>query len=180
MERALDFLLFLSDAMVPLLIFLIVGCGLAARIQVYDNFVKGAEDGLRTVVKIIPTLVGLMVAVGVLRASGFLDFLSMLLCGITDRLHFPSELVPVTLVRLFSSSAAVGLTLDIFKNYGTDSRLGLLASLLMSCTETVFYTMSVYFMTAKIKKTRYTLAGALFATLAGIVASVVLAEMMVK
>ena len=180
MERALDFLLFLSDAMVPLLIFLIVGCGLAARIQVYDNFVKGAEDGLRTVVKIMPTLVGLMVAVGVLRASGFLDFLSMLLCGITDRLHFPSELVPVTLVRLFSSSAAVGLTLDIFKNYGTDSRLGLLASLLMSCTETVFYTMSVYFMTAKIKKTRYTLAGALFATLAGIVASVVLAEMMVK
>ena len=180
MERALDFLLFLSDAMVPLLIFLIVGCGLAARIQVYDNFVKGAEDGLRTVVKIMPTLVGLMVAVGVLRASGFLDFLSTLLCGITDRLHFPSELVPVTLVRLFSSSAAVGLTVDIFKNYGTDSRLGLLASLLMSCTETVFYTMSVYFMTAKIKKTRYTLAGALFATLAGIVASVVLAEMMVN
>jgi len=175
----MDFLLFLSNAMVPLIIFWIVGYGLVARIQVYDVFVKGAEDGLRTVVKIIPTLIGLMVAVGVLRASGFLDFLSSLLCGITDILHFPSELVPVTLVRLFSSSAATGLTLDIFKNYGTDSRIGLIASVLMSCTETVFYTMSVYFMTARVKKTRYTLAGALFATLAGIVVSVWLAEKMI-
>ena len=175
----MDFLLFLSDAMVPLIIFLIVGYGLTAKIPVYDSFVKGAEDGLRTVVKIVPTLVGLMVAVGVLRASGFLEFLSKLLCGITHLLHFPSELVPVTLVRLFSASAATGLTLDIFKNYGTDSRIGLVASILMSCTETVFYTMSVYFMTAKIKKTRYTLAGALFATLAGSVASVWLAERMI-
>lgn len=175
----MDFLLFLSNAMVPLVIFWIVGYGLMTKIQVYDAFVKGAEDGLRTVVKIIPTLIGLMVAVGVLRASGFLDFLSSLLCGITDILHFPSELVPVTLVRLFSSSAATGLTLDIFKNYGTDSRIGLIASVLMSCTETVFYTMSVYFMTARVKKTRYTLAGALFATLAGIVVSVWLAEKMI-
>ena len=175
----MDFLLFLSNAMVPLVIFWIVGYGLMTKIQVYDAFVKGAEDGLRTVVKIIPTLIGLMVAVGVLRASGFLDFLSSLLCGITDILHFPSELVPVTLVRLFSSSAATGLTLDIFKNYGTDSRIGLIASVLMSCTETVFYTMSVYFMTARVKKTRYTLAGALFATLTGIVVSVWLAERMI-
>lgn len=171
-------LLYLSDAMVPLLIFLIVGCGLAAKVQVYDAFVKGAEDGFHTVVKIMPTLVGLMVGVGVLRASGFLDVLASLLGGLTDRLHFPSELVPVTLVRLFSSSAATGLTLDIFKTYGADSPIGLLASLLMSCTETVFYTMSVYFMTIKVKKTRYTLAGALFATLAGIVASVILAGFM--
>ena len=175
----MDFLLFLSNAMVPLVIFWIVGYGLMTKIQVYDAFVKGAEDGLRTVVKISPTLIGLMVAVGVLRASGFLDFLSSLLCGITDILRFPSELVQVTLVRLFSSSAATGLTLDIFKNYGTDSRIGLIASVLMSCTETVFYTMSVYFMTARVKKTRYTLAGALIATLAGIVMSVWLAERMI-
>lgn len=178
MDRVLGFLLYLSDAIVPVLVFMIVACGLAAKVQVYDVFVKGARNGFLTVIRIMPTLIGLMVAVGILRASGFLDFLSQLLCGLTDRLHFPSELVPLTVVRLFSSSAATGLALDIFKQYGTDSRIGLLASLMMSCTETVFYTMSVYFMTAKVQKTRYTLAGALFSTAAGILASVVLAGMM--
>ena len=79
---------------------------------------------------------------------------------------------------MFSSSAATGLLLDIFKEYGTDSRLGLIASISMACTETIFYTMSVYFMTAKIKKTRYTLTGALLATLAGLAASVLIAGMM--
>ena len=84
-------------------------------------------------------------------------------------------MVPLAIVRMFSSSAATGLVLDIFKEYGTDSRIGLIASIMMSCTETIFYTMSVYFMAAKVRKTRYTLAGALAATLAGIMASVWLA-----
>ena len=79
---------------------------------------------------------------------------------------------------MFSSSAATGLVLDIFKEYGPDSYFGKIVSIMGSCTETIFYTMSVYFMAVKIKKTRWTLAGALLATLAGIAASVVLAGMM--
>ena len=81
-------------------------------------------------------------------------------------------------MRLFSSSAATGLSLDIFRQFGTDSYAGLVTSILMGCTETVFYTMSVYFMAAKIKKTRWTLAGALAATAAGVLASIVLARFM--
>ena len=144
----------------------------------YDDFVKGAKDGFQTVIQIMPTLIGLMVAVGVLRASGFLDFLASMLSRVTDLVHFPSELVPLTIVRMFSSSAATGLALDIFKEFGTDSYVGLTASILLGCTETIFYTMSVYFVTAKVKKTRYTLAGALLATAADLVASVLLARMM--
>ena len=120
-----------------------------------------------------------MVAVGILRASGFLEFFARLIGKITLYIGFPGELVPLTLVKMFSSSAATGLLLDIFKEYGTDSRLGLIASISMSCTETIFYTMSVYFMTAKVTKTRYTLAGALLSTLAGLITSVVLAGWMV-
>ena len=86
--------------------------------------------------------------------------------------------MPLAIVRMFSSSAATGLVLDVFKEFGTDSKIGLIASIMMSCTETIFYTMSVYFMTAKVKKTRYTLTGALMATVAGIIASVILAGMM--
>lgn len=171
-------LLYLSDFLVPFLIFYVVVQGILAKRPVYDDFVKGAEEGFRTVLKIMPTLVGLMVAVGVLRASGFLDFLAASLRMLTDLIHFPSELVPLTIVRMFSASAATGLALDIFREYGTDSYLGLVASILMSCTETVFYTMSIYFMTAKVKKTRYTLAGALLSMAAAAGASVVLANLM--
>ena len=142
------------------------------KVKVYDEFVKGAKTGMQTVVQIVPTLIGLMVGVGILRASGFLEFLSNIIGRITEPIGFPSQLVPLAVVKMFSSSAATGLLLDLFKEHGTDSRIGLIASVMLSCTETIFYTMSVYFMVAKVKKTRFTLAGALVATVAGIIASV--------
>ena len=171
----MSFLLYISDFIIPFVLFGIVAYGISMRVNVYDEFVRGAKKGFATVIKIMPTLIGLMVAVGVLRASGFLDFLAEIIGTFTSHLGFPGQLVPLAIVRMFSSSAATGLVLDIFKEYGTDSRIGLIASIMMCCTETIFYTMSVYFMTAKIKKTRYTLIGALTATLAGIAASVWLA-----
>lgn len=171
--------LYLSDFIVPLMIFGIICYGITMKILVYDTFVKGAKDGFLTVIKIMPTMVGLMVAVGVLRASGFLEFLAQMIGKVTQYIGFPGELVPLTIVKMFSSSAATGLLLDVYKEYGTDSYLGLVASISMSCTETIFYTMSVYFMTAKVTKTRYTLPGALLATLAGLAASVVLGTMVI-
>lgn len=178
-EEGMKILLFLSDAIIPLLIFSIVGYGLMAKQNVYDDFIDGAKDGFHTVIQIMPTLIGLMIGVGILRASGFLDFISKLIAPLTELVGFPSELVPVTVVKMFSSSAATGLVLDIFKEYGTDSLIGTMTSLMMSSTETIFYTMSVYFMAVKVSKSRWTLSGALLATLGGTVASVVLAYMMV-
>lgn len=171
-------LLYLTDFIVPLVIFGIISYGILMKVPVYDTFIKGAKKGFLTVIKIMPTLVGLMVAVGILRASGFLEMIANGIGRVTDGIGFPGELVPLTIVKMFSSSAATGLLLDIFKEYGTDSYIGLIASISMSCTETIFYTMSVYYMTAKVTKTRYTLTGALLATLAGVIASVILAGMM--
>ena len=171
----MELLMYITDFIVPAVILLIVAYGVSEKVKVYDEFVRGAKKGFYTVIKIMPTLIGLMVAVGILRASGFLEFLAGLLGKLTDYIGFPSQLVPLAIVRMFSSSAATGLVLDLFKEYGTDSRIGLIASIMLSCTETIFYTMSVYFMAAKVKKTRYTLTGALLATVAGIVASVWLA-----
>ena len=145
-------LLFLSEITIPLLIFCIVGYGLLNRQPVYEEFVEGAKDGFWTVIKIMPTLIGLMVAVGVLRASGLLDCIAQGLGQITAEIGFPAELFPVTIVKMFSSSAATGLLLDIYKEYGADSTLGKMASVMMSSTETIFYTMSVYFMSVKVKK----------------------------
>ena len=171
----MQLLVYISNYIVPFLILSIIVSGLSAKVNVYETFIKGAKSGFFTVVRIMPTLIGLMAAVGILRASGFLDFISGLLENFTGRIGFPGELVPLTIVKMFSSSAATGLLLDIFKQFGTDSRLGMIASISLSCTETIFYTMSVYFMTAGIKKSRYTLAGALIATFAGLAASVLLA-----
>lgn len=167
-------LMYLTDLIIPLIIFLIISYGLTKRVNVYDTFIKGANNGFYTVIKIMPTLIGLMIAVGILRASGFLGYLSGMLGQFTHHIGFPGELVPLTIVKMFSSSAATGLLLDVYKEFGTDSYIGLIASVSMSCTETIFYTMSVYFMTAKVTKTRYTLPGALIATFAGLAASVMI------
>lgn len=172
----MKFILYISTYLVPLVIFYIVGFAFLSKRPVFDDFIEGAKQGMKTVVQIMPTLIGLMTAVGVLRASGFLEFLSGLLEKPASLLQIPGEIVPVVLVRLVSSSAATGLLLDIFKNFGPDSYLGMMVSILESCTETVFYTMSVYFMTAKVTKTRWTLAGAMAATAAGIAASIILAK----
>ena len=165
----------LSNIIIPAIIFYIVAYGVIHHTNVYEDFIRGAKDGFHTVMDIMPTLIGLMMAVGILRASGFLEFFGGLLGHLTEPIGLPAPIVPVIIIKLFSSSAATGLVLDIFKTYGTDSRIGMMTSILLSCTETCFYTMSVYYMAAKVTKTRYTLAGALLATAAGIVASVILA-----
>lgn len=170
----MGFLLYLSNIIIPLVIFCVVTYGLLQKVNVYSTFIQGARSGFFTVIKIMPTLIGLMTAVGILRASGFLDFLAGIIGRFTSHIGFPGELVPLTIVKMFSSSAATGLLLDLFKEYGTDSQIGLIASISMSCTETIFYTMSVYFLAAKVTKTRYTLSGALISTFAGLVVSVML------
>ena len=157
--------------MVPLLIFYVVGLGLLMKQDVFGDFLNGAKDGMRTVIGIVPTLIGLMAAVGVLRSSGFLEDFGNLLGTVLEPTGIPSALVPLSVVRLFSNSAAVSLLL------GCDSFAGRAASIIMSCTETVFYTMTVYFGAVRIKKTRYTLAGALFSSLVGMTVGVLLARL---
>ena len=139
------FLSALSDLMVPVLIFYVVGLGLLMKQDVFGDFLNGAKDGMRTVIGIVPTLIGLMAAVGVLRSSGFLEEFGKLLGTVLEPAGIPSALVPLGVVRLFSNSAAVGLLLDLYKEAGCDSFAGRAASIMMSCTETVFYTMAVYF-----------------------------------
>ena len=163
-------LAFLSDMIIPVFLFYIISWGLLA----YNDFLDGSKDGLKTVAGICPALVGLMTGVGILRGSGFLNFAGNLLGKLTSGIGIPSEILPLTIVRMFSSSAATGLLLDIFKQYGTDSRAGFMGAVILSSTESLFYCMSVYFAAAKVEKTRYTLPGALLATLAGTITAILL------
>lgn len=168
-------MIYISNLMIPAVVCLIVIYGLWKGRPIFEDFIRGAKEGMKTVAGILPTLVGLMIGTGVLRASGFLDLLAEGLSRVIPVSLLPAQVLPVILVKLFSSSAATGLALDIFKEFGPDSLSGRMVSIILSCTETVFYTMSVYYMSVKIKKTRYTLPGALLAVFMGIIVSVVLA-----
>ncbi len=170
----------ISDFLIPMILFYIVGYGLASRVKVYEAFLKGAQEGLKTAVQMMPTLVGLLVGVGVLRASGFLDFLGGVLGRVTEPVGIPAPIVPLILLKLFSGSAATGMVLDLFRTYGPDSFIGTMASILMSCSETVFYTISIYMLAVKVTKTRYTLAGALFAVAMDIGVSIWLTNLCIR
>ena len=164
-------LLGISDWLIPLIMTGIIIYGLLKDVDVFEAFIEGAMDGLKVVVDLLPTLIGLLVAVGMLRASGALTGLSKLIAPLISFSNFPPDMIPVVLLRSFSSSAATGLIIDLFKTYGPDSFIGRLVSIMFGCTETIFYTMSVYFMTIKVRKSRYTLTGAIIATVAGIIAA---------
>lgn len=178
-RKKVNLLIYISNLVIPFVVFYVVGMGIVNKQNVYDDFVAGAKEGMKTVITVMPTLIGLMVGVGVLSSSGFLEFLISKTAGMTGKIGIPAVVMPTVIIRMFSSSAATGLVLDIFKQYGTDSYEGILSAIMMSSTETIFYTLSVYCMTAKVTKVRWTLAGALVSTFAGVAASVILAGMMV-
>lgn len=177
----MNILLYLSEIIIPLTAAYIVSYGLFNHCHVFEDFTHGAADGIKTAAGLLPTLIGLLTGIKVLRASGLLDFL----CGCIGRLvhffgiqNFPEELLPLALIKLISASASNGLLFDIFKEYGTDSFTGMTASIMMSCSETMLYCLSIYFGSVHITKTRWTIPGSLCAILVGMVASFVLADIL--
>lgn len=159
---------------VPAFIFIFLMSGFIGRADVYDSFVKGAKSGLSATFNIIPSLVGLMVAIAMLRESGCLDLIGKAISPVTKFIGMPSDIVPLALLRPVSGSASLAIVTDIFTNFGPDSLQGKIASIMMGSTETTIYTIAVYFGSVGIKNIRYTLFAALTADLTGIILSVVL------
>lgn len=150
----MNILLTISDFIIPVTILFIVVFGCLQKVDIYEVFLEGAKEGLQTVIDILPTLIGLVMAVEVVRAGGLLDLMVEWIRPFANVVGFPAELAPLSIVRLVSSSAATGLLTDLFAQYGPDSYLGRVASVMMSCTETVFYTMSLYFLSIGIRKNK--------------------------
>ena len=167
---------FLSVFLIPFVIFYILVYGLLQKKPLFELFVKGGKQGFQTVTSIAPTIVGLLLAVGVFRSSGALDLLCQLLSPIGQLFHLPIPLLPLSLLKMFSASGANGLLFDLFKSYGTDSKIGFAASLLLSCTETLFYTISIYFMSVHIKKTRWVVPVGILLSILSLFVSIALAS----
>lgn len=165
---------FLANLVIPLFIFILVLYGTLKRKDIYTPFLEGVMDGFKIVLDIAPTLIALFFAIQIFRSSGALDLIVRFLTPMGKLLKIPKEVLPVIFAKLFSSSAATGFLLDIYKTSGPDSLVGFMSSVILSSTETCFYTLSVYYSVVGIKKIRYTLTGALLSMFAGTLISVFL------
>ncbi len=169
----IDIVNFISNLAMPLIILMIVLYGFLEKKEVFDKFLEGAKDGIKIVVNIFPTLIGLFLAVGALRSSGIIDIIIQCLEPILHLINFPSEIMPLAILRPISGSSSIAIATDIMKNFGVDSQMGILASVIMGATETTLYTIAVYSSSVKIKKTRFVLIASLTADIVGIITSVV-------
>lgn len=165
---------------VPAMIVGILAYGLSQRVRVYDEFMDGAKEGLVTMVKIFPALLGLIVSVGMLRASGAFEWIVKMLNPLTSVLGFPSELIPLMLMRPISGSGAMAVITDLFQNYSPDSFVGKCASVMMGSTETTFYTIAIYYGSVGITKIRHTAKAALIADLVGMIGSCVAVRLILQ
>lgn len=169
---------FLSAAAIPMVIVGIILYGLKEKKKVFDVFLDGAKEGMEIVIGLFPTLLGIFLAVGLLRTSGILDAIIHFISPITNFFKIPSQILPLAMLRPISGSASMGIAVDIMKQYGVDNIIGMITSTIMGSTETTFYTIAIYTACVKIKKIRFVLVAALLADLAGMIASVIICQIM--
>lgn len=156
-----------ADLLLPGILILCALAGLRKKVDVYDAMTSGAMEGLHMLVRIFPSLLVLLSAIAMLRASGALDALARLCAPLFSHLGIPPELLPLMVIRPFSGSAALAVGAELMKTYGVDSQIGRTAAVMLGSTETTFYTITVYFGAAKLKGTRHTIPAALAADLTG-------------
>ncbi len=174
----MKFIDFFSNIAMPLMIIIIVLYGVVERKKVFDIFLDGAKEGISTVFNIFPTLVGLFFAIGALRSSGIIDFIINILTPLFNTLNFPTEILPLALIRPISGSSSIAVATDIMNNFGVDSNIGFLASVIMGSTETTVYTIAVYTSSVGIKNTRFVLKAALIADFVGILTSIIVCRIL--
>lgn len=174
----MKFIEFFSNIAMPLMIIIIVLYGVIERKKVFDIFLDGAKEGIGVVLNIFPTLVGLFVAIGALRSSGVIDLIVSFLTPVLNLFNFPTEILPLALIRPISGSSSIAVATDIMKNFGVDTNIGLIASVIMGSTETTIYTIAVYTSSVGIKKTRFVLWASLIADFVGIITSVIVCRLL--
>lgn len=170
----------ISKWAIPFLLLVIPLYGLIKKVPVYETFVEGAEEGFTTAIKIIPFLVGMMVAISVFRASGAMEVLSNILEPVTSKMGAPAEILPLAIMRPLSGSGVLGLATELMRIYGPDSFIGRLASVMQGTTDTTFFVLTVYFGSVGIKKYRYSIVTGLVADISGFIASLYICNLLFR
>ncbi|MFC2133148.1 nucleoside recognition domain-containing protein [Bacteroidota bacterium] len=168
----------LSTVAIPMIIFLFVAYGALKKVKIYEVFVEGAKEGFNIAVRIIPFLVAMLVAIGIFRAGGAMEFLVLILDPVTSLIGMPAEALPMALMRPLSGSGSLGIMAEIISVHGPDSFIGILVSTIMGSTETTFYVIAVYFGAVNIRNSRHALAAGLLADVAGILGAIFIVHLL--
>lgn len=173
-----EIMMFVSVSAIPLLIAVIILHGLYKKIPVYETFIQGAKRGIHVGVRILPYLVAMIVAVGMFRASGALDFIALALAPALNALGISADLVPLAFMRSLSGSGTLGMFSEIAAIHGPDSPITKTAAVMVGSSETTFYVLAVYFGSVGITKFRHAIAAGLIADLTGIIIALTLSKML--
>ncbi|MBD7915873.1 spore maturation protein [Clostridium sp. Sa3CUN1] len=165
---------YVTKSIIPIIVVIIITYGMIKGKKVYEWFVEGAKEGLKVCINIFPYLLAMIIAVNIFREAKLLNMLNELISPVSSFIGLPKEIVPLVLIKPLSGSGALGILTDILNTYGPDSYIGLIASVIMGTTETIFYTITVYFGAVQIKKIRHTLWAAILADLTAIIISIFL------
>lgn len=169
---------FITESITVIIVLVIIVYGMIKGRKVYEWFIEGAKEGLKVCLNIFPCILAILIAVGVFRSAGLLDILNKFIAPVSSVIGLPSEVVPLVLIKPLSGSGALGIFSDIIKSYGPDSFIGLVSSVIMGTTETIFYTVTVYFGAVKIKKSRHTLWAALMGDLVAIIMAILCVKLL--
>jgi spore maturation protein SpmA len=167
-----------SKLAIPLLIIVFIGYGVIKKVKVYESFVEGAKDGFNVAIKIIPYLVAMLIAIGIFRAGGAMEWLIFILKPVTNLIGMPAEALPMALMRPLSGSGSLGIMSENLAVYGPDSFIGILVSTLYGSTETTFYVLALYFGAVNIKSTRHALPVGLIADVAGVLGALFIVKLL--
>lgn len=169
-----EFLNILSLYSLPTIILIILGFSIYKKVPVYETFISGAKEGFKVGIMIIPYLVAILVAIGMFRASGAIDMLTQLVAPILNKISMPSELLPLAIIRPLSGSGALGIMSEIATTHGPDAIITKMAAVMVGCSETTFYVLTVYFGSVGITKFRHALWAGIIADIFSIILSVLI------
>lgn len=170
---------YLTKSIIPIIVVLIIIYGMIKGKKVYEWFVEGAKDGLKVCLNIFPYLLAMIIAVHIFREAKLLNLLNNIVSPLTSLIGLPKEVTPLVLIKPLSGSGATGIFTDILKTYGPDTNIGLISSVIMGTTETIFYTITVYFGAVKIKKIRHTLWAAIMADMMAIIMAILMVRVFI-
>lgn len=163
----------IANLLIPLITMTVIIYGLYKKVNIYDSFINGVSEGLKMSLEIFPTIMAMVIAINIITSSGIINYLTEILSYPLSLIKFPSEILPIALLRPISSSASLIVMNDILKTYGPDSFLGMLASIIQGSTDTTIYILGMYFSSVGIKKIKYSLIVGLLADLSCIIIALI-------
>ena len=165
-------MIYISAMIIPTIISLILFIGLKEKKNVYDLFINGAKEGIKVVFRLFPTLIGISLAIYMLRSSGLIDFICNIISNITKIFKIPSEILPLAIIKPISGSGSMAIATEIMVHFGVDGNIGKIAATIMGSSETTFYVIALYMSSVKIKDGRKVVIPSLLADLASILSAI--------